>query len=216
MNAIATKPKLSIEETVSIETFVVLVKSGIELWSRAGEMLVALVETNPNVYSEIISRNSFITFDMLLAFERMGRKQIYPPLLMDNSHGAKRLLELPYEMQERYAKEPIEIVAGDTPDAPTQKKYLKELSAYEAAVFFNGAGVRTLEQQREFVKEHKPKGRISKERMRIGDAGTFCLKLTPGGALVAEKVSDKTFVPTVQLFEKDGVQQCVVKLVRKP
>src|ERR1700742_3970979 len=66
------KPKLTVENEVSIETFVILVKSGIELWTRAGAILVSLVEKNPNIYSEVIQKNPDITFEMLLVFEKIG------------------------------------------------------------------------------------------------------------------------------------------------
>lgn len=203
---------LSVETNVSIETFVVLVRSGIELWSRAGEMLVKLVEENPNVYAEIIEKNQSITFEMLLAFERMGRKQIYPPLLMDTSPGAKKLLELPYEMQEKFCKEPVEVVISDNGDSPiVEKRYVKELTGYEARVVFSDERPRTVSEQVEFKKKHKPQGKP--KRTTIKTVGTFLLKLSPSGAVVIEKSTATVGLQSVKLFEKDGVKQCLIRLI---
>lgn len=203
---------LSVDMQVSVETFIVLVRSGIELWTRAGEMLVKLVDSNPNVYAEIIEKNQSITFEMLLAFERMGRRQIYPPLLMDTSPGAQRLLELPYDVQERFCKEPVEIVVGENGSVPVvEKRYIKELSKYEARLAFDERGARPIEEQREFKKKHQPQGR--KKRPAAPKATTYLLKLSPSGAIIAEKSSITVGAQPVKLFEKDGVKQCVIQLL---
>jgi len=202
-------------QTTSVETFVTLVQCGMEMWMRAGEMLVKLVSENPNIYSEIIVRNPSITFEMLLAFEKMGRKQIYPPLLMDTSFGAKKLLDLPYDVQERFSKEPIELfLPANNGSVTTEKKYLKELNRYEADVVFSDTGVRTVEAQRDYMAEHAKRGRKRKiveptEKL----IGTFVLKISPSGAVTVEKTSAKPSSPKLMLFLKDGVKQCVVQIV---
>lgn len=207
------KPALTSEQTVSIETFVVLVKSGIELWTKAGEMLVKLVEQNPNIYSEIIAKSPTITFEMLLAFERMGRKQIYPPLLMDNSPAAKMLLELPYDMQERFSKEQVELVVSE--DGDTEKRYLKELNAFEAKQMFDSDGIRPVEKQKEYLKTHFRAGRKKATQNRAKCLGIFSIKISPSGAVVVERASTNTTAQSVYLFEKDGTQQGVIMLYKR-
>lgn len=203
----------TLQKTASIPQFVELVNSGIELWSQAGGMLVHLVADNPNIYSEIISKHPHITFEMLLAFERMGRRQLYPALLMDSSPAAKRLLQLPYEAQEKFCKEPVEVVTEDGGHGlKTVKKYLKELSTNEANQVFDVASVRDIEGQRLYIKSHKPIGRPVK-RVEPKSLGVFLLKLSPSGALVAEKASQETQATVVKLFAKNGTKQCLINVV---
>lgn len=205
------KPNTSIP-AISVENFVILVKDGINAWSQAGEILVKLVEENPNVYTEIIRKTPTITFEMLLAFERMGRKQIYPPLLMDSSPGAKRLLELPYDVQERCCKDPVEVVIDASNGVPvTAKKYIKELSEYESRVLFSSSAVRTIGEQAEFVKTHNKQGRKPHVK-RAKVIGTYVLKVSPSGALVAEKTTEKALAAKIYLHVKDGVKQVVVNI----
>lgn len=204
--------KLEVGPKATIEKFVGLVQTGVLAWSQAGEMLVNLVNDNPNVYSEIIKSNPNITFEMLLVFEKIGRRQIYPPLLMDNSPAARLLMGMPYEMQEKFSREPVEIVVELNGEVKLEKRYIKELSHYEAQQVFTECGVRPLEMQKEFIKTHGKRGR-PKRKLDKG-LGSFIIKLSPSGSPVIEKCADKILATQVRMFEKDGVQQCVVKLVR--
>lgn len=206
------RPKLSVENEVSIETFVILVKSGIELWTRAGAILVALVEKNPNIYSEVIQKNPDITFEMLLVFEKIGRKQIYPALLMDNSPAAKRAMELPYEEQERLCKEQIEVLLPmRNGHDETTKKYLKELSIYESKMVIDRDGVRPIAKQKEFMATHGKQGRKKMEN-EPKFIGSYILKLSPGGALIAEKTSKRELATKIKFHEIDGTMQAAVNI----
>lgn len=214
MNPIVKKEsiKLSIEDNVSIETFVVFVKSGIELWTKAGEVLVKLVESNPNVYSQIMASNPAITFEMLMSFERMGRRQIYPPLLMDNSPAAKVLMSLSYELQEKYCNAQLEVLTNWQNGQPIiQKKYLKEMNAKEARLVFDGDGARDIEKQKSILTQPKV-GRKPYGQNKKFSLGTFLVKTSPSGNVVLEKTDSNVFSQPVQLHVKDGIHQGVIEL----
>lgn len=93
-----------------IEVFAKLVREGIDAWTKAGELLVACLDKDREFLAKVRKAHPEISYQMLLVFERIGRRQIYAPLLADNSLGAKALLETPYEVQERYSREPIPVV----------------------------------------------------------------------------------------------------------
>jgi len=151
---------------------------------------------------------------MLLAFEKMGRRQIYPALLMDTSPGAKRLLELPYECQEKFSKEPVEVVIdASNGEIKTEKKYVKELSAYESNMVFDREGVRPKEAQAEYAKTHSKPGRKSIRVKEADTIGTFVLKLSPSGQLVAEKSNSKvSWSQTITLHKTNGIKQAFVRI----
>lgn len=201
-----------------IEKFVSLVQAGIELWSSAGQLLVEMVNNDPNVYSEIMKRATFITFEMLLAFEKMGRKQIYPPLLMDNSPGAKRLLELPYDIQERFCKEPLDVVVEvmESGEVKKQHKYVKELSEFESRMVFNGDSVRSIPDQADFKKTHSPRGRqpYTKKEDKENFIGNYSIKVSPSGAVVLEKSKSKLASKSLFLRELEGSKQITISLFK--
>lgn len=197
---------------VLIDEFLGLVKGGMELWADAGAILVELVEKNPMVYSEIISANPSITFEMLVAFERMGRHQIYPPLLMDGSLGAKRLIDMPYETQEKFCKEPMAVVIdASNGDPVVSMKHVKELNAYETKMVFDTDKIRTVPEQAEFAKTHNRQGRKPRQK-NSKIIGTFTIKMSPSGGMVIEKSDSKTMCPKLVLYEKGGIKQCAVNI----
>lgn len=141
----------------TIDKFLLLVQRGIDAWREAGAMLAAMVDSNPNTYRDIMSKNPAVSVDMLLAFEKIGRKKIYPQLLLDNSPGAKRLLALPYELQEKYCTSRVPVLTGWVRGKPhVEEKSVQSLSGAEVErVFFNG-GIRAVEEQKALLPEPQP------------------------------------------------------------
>lgn len=209
---------MEVQQSVpSIETFVSLVRSGVELWIKAGETLVQMVDKDPSIYARIISQNSFITFEMLLAFEKIGRHQIYPPLLLDSSKGAKALLGMPYLLQEKYSKEQIEVAALNGGGEPhVERKYFKELDADEIKIVFSDEAVRTVDQQREVLRKTPPKTkRYYRKREKLIKRGTFRVKVTPHGNVVLEPCEEKVVAQTLYVKAGDGFSTCVVEIFEK-
>lgn len=135
-----------------ITAFTDLVNAGIAAWKRAGELLVSMVEKDPLTFKKIRRQCPTISSDILLAFERVGRRLIFPKLLLDSSPGSKRLLSMPYEMQERFSSEKVQILVKWHPEKPQfTEKHIQELSAPEVEQVIGVDDVRTLEQQHMFV-----------------------------------------------------------------
>lgn len=143
------------------QQFAAFVQAGVDAWTKAGELLVEMVEANPSAYAEIIKECPNISVDVLLAFERIGRKKVYPHLMIDTSPGARRLLALPYDLQEKYHKATIEVCCGEKEGVPlSTKKSISALSSHEAAMVIGPNGIRTVEEQASFGTAKKSKVRV--------------------------------------------------------
>src|SRR5579862_1583816 len=86
------------------------IQEGVESWVKAGKMLVQMVDANPNAYTIIQQECPHLSPNVLLAFEKIGRLEVCPWLLLDNSDGAKRLLQLPYKLQNEFYKKKVEVL----------------------------------------------------------------------------------------------------------
>lgn len=137
--------------TSEVREFVHLVNTGIESWVKAGELLVKMVEADAGVRSRILKACPSISMQTLMAFERMGRRQVYPYLLLETCVASKKLLELPVELQEKYIKEPVEVLC-DWRNGPVVRRInLRSLTRAEAERVFCQTGVRPIEEQRKML-----------------------------------------------------------------
>ncbi len=135
------------KDTSEIGQFVALVQQGIDAWNAAGKKLVVMLGKDPQLFDKIRKVHPEISIDMLAVFERIGRKQIYAPLLANNCAAARRLLDMPYEQQERYCTEPIEVIVRESGKSKIVKKRLHELSRAEINQVFDFDSVRSIAQQ---------------------------------------------------------------------
>lgn len=158
MKTISSKPKTSIEEFVS------LVSRGIDAWQAAGEKLVEAMDSDPGFLDKVRAAHPEISVEMLSIFERIGRKQVHAPLLADASVGARQLLELPYEIQVKYAAGSVDVIT-DFKSGKVEKRRISELNRSEAKQVFVDGGVLTPKQQ---LAEHADKSSSS----RMGGAST--------------------------------------------
>lgn len=132
-----------------IDKFVKLVRQGIDAWRTAGEVLVKLAATTPDIIKRITERQPHISQSTLDTFLRIGRNEIWPPLLCDSSYGAKRLLECNYDLQKEYSQKPIKVaVSWRNGEVKSVEKKVSDLSRSEAAIVFDQrGGINNLEQQ---------------------------------------------------------------------
>lgn len=132
-----------------IDRFSDLIRKGIDNWRTAGSLLVEMARTTTDLFKKIQDRNPNISLSTLETFMRIGRKEIWPPLLVDSSYGARRLMECNYDIQKKYSEEPIEVAIEWRGDKIRSiKKKISELSRSEIAIVFDGqGGMNNLEQQ---------------------------------------------------------------------
>lgn len=140
-----------------ISQFAQLLKDGIEAWVKAGEILVQFIDEDGGEVREIMETHPWITCDVLNKFERIGRKQLMPGLLIADTPGERRMIGLPYSQQEKYSIEPVELLVMVNGKPGTLNVPVKNLTAAQAAQVFSGQGVRTTAQQRAYMLDKETK-----------------------------------------------------------
>lgn len=151
-----TEPPLEIVKD-PMDDFLRLIKAGIDCWRQAGEILCKLVEADPQIFGKITRRVPWLTHDILLAFQRIGQRQLCPYLLLDGSAASKRLSFLPYEKQvEVYNKKSVQL-AYETLDGSFEVRDLDWhfLTRSEAELVFDEKGLRSFDDQVAMLKRSK-------------------------------------------------------------
>lgn len=134
-----------------IQSFLELFKQGYDAWVKAGELLVKMIDQNPSVIDDIIDRYPDMNAGILRQFEKMGRKQLHPLLLIESTPGETRLARLPYSEQLKYLEKPVEIVV-ETDDGPDLMQIqTKHLTRAQAEQVFAKDHVRTAAEQRAWI-----------------------------------------------------------------
>lgn len=140
-----------------IQQFADLVQRGVDAWVDAGKILCEMVAEDSEVREKICDRVSWMTMDVLDGFERIGRKDVYPFLLLQQSPGAHRLIKLDYETQKRFYDAEIPVAILRRGEIITESKRLNQLSWKEADTAISDTGIRPIAEQRKLL---QPKIRI--------------------------------------------------------
>jgi hypothetical protein len=196
-----------VKKPAQITRFVQLVQAGIQSWEKAGKILVQELEKDPNFKQAVKDASPEISSDLLDTFERIGRKQIYAPLLADSSPASRALLELPYEMQERYFNEPIPVLVGLSKGKQTvQNKKLGDLSRAEVRQVFSKGCIRTPEEQTwTFPEPKKPVKAATQILEKPVQVGYFKLDCDGKGNVTVTPTTHDPRAQYVRIIPKGGV-----------
>ena len=157
----------------NIEKFSILVNTGIQFWIEAGKLLVAMIDDNPETKSLILESNPTLSMDSLVAFEKIGRRQVTPYMLLETCVASKRLITMPIEVQEQCLKEPVEVVTAIKKNGHVSRKIgMRSLTQVESDLVFSEEGkVRTVDEQIAHLNTPQPKEvgeeEITRPRMRL-------------------------------------------------
>lgn len=138
-----------------IQEFCVLVNKGIEAWVDAGKLLVKIVEADPEAFEKIYAGNPHLTTEILLSFERMGRGEIYPYLLVDGSPGARKLVGLPYASQVKLYNGTVEVVSKNADGFLTRRVKVRDLNSVQASRVFDSNRIRSPSEQQKMLSLHR-------------------------------------------------------------
>jgi hypothetical protein len=138
-----------------VKQFCELVNKGIEAWTEAGQVLCNITRDNPGAYTDILSDNPHLTRDVLESFERIGRREIYPYLLVDGSPGCRRLAALPYDSQVKLFNSRVAVAVKTRGGIEERRKRVCELSNPEAALVFDATHLRSFHEQAKILRESK-------------------------------------------------------------
>jgi hypothetical protein len=150
-------------------------KESVEALTQVGERWVKIIDSTPNVYEIIQKELPEIPISALQTIELIGRRKLHPRLLMDNSWGAKKLAELPYDRQEEYIEKPVPVVIHRGETMVTEFKRVNQLTRNEADRVFNSKRLREPREQIEMIVNHATAAeKVKKLRYHIdGDAIEF-------------------------------------------
>ena len=143
-----------------IGQFADLVRAGLESWIRAGRLLCQIKADDPGAIAAILEANPELTPEILASFERIGRREVHPALVLDGSPGAKRLAALPYDEQARLHRAEVLVVVRSASGPVTRHKRVCDLTKSEALRVIGEQGIRTEAEQRRLL------------RPRRGESGT--------------------------------------------
>src|SRR5262245_49511922 len=97
-------------KTDAIDGIIFLIEDGIKAWELAGQTLTAIRAKEPQAYRIIMERRPWMTPQMLHTLERIGKKEVYPYVLLEPSHHAQWLLGYSYAEQERACTKGVEVL----------------------------------------------------------------------------------------------------------
>jgi hypothetical protein len=150
-------------QQAKINEFLRLFKEGGDIYVRAGELLVEMVEEDPYIYDYIISQCPTLNAAVLGRLEQMGRKTLHPQLLFTNSPGFSKLLKLPYSMQERYVTEPVPMIVHTEAGTDVLLVKAKDMTKEQAAQVFAPGRVRTEGEQKAWLVQQRSEKAIRNE-----------------------------------------------------
>jgi hypothetical protein len=143
-----------------ISDFLVTLDLGLQWIGDAGKKLAAMVDTNPDAFDDILeaSTSPWLTKDVLVTIEAIGRGMIAPELLMLPMHVLNRLAVLPTSEQIK-AMQGVEVAVpprnGKGKWHGTHKPACK-LTPREAQRAIGPDGIRSLEEQTGLLARHRP------------------------------------------------------------
>lgn len=144
-----------ISHEAKVKEIIDLYREGVEAWTKAGEILVELVDEDPQTYDYIIQQEPRINTGVLSKLEQIGRKTLHPQLLMTSSPGYHKLKRLPFSLQERYTKERIPLLVHTESGTDVMLVDAKDMTKEQAAQVFDRDRVRTQSEQKAWLMQHE-------------------------------------------------------------
>jgi hypothetical protein len=137
-----------------------LITRGIECWSKAGEIVVKLIDDHRMTIQEIAGNSEFLTEDIVARFEQLGRKQILPQLLVADYPAAKHVIKLPYSEQSRAVDDGVELLVMGDEGHSTLKVAIANLTPLQCKQVFAKDAIRSLPAQRAYIESQKTDNEI--------------------------------------------------------
>lgn len=145
------------QKSDKIKQFATLVRQGVDAWIKAGEILVELVNDDPQVFDKIISDNPHLNAGVLGRFELMGRKALHPQLLLHDSPGYQKLAQMPFSVQERYLDTPIPLLVETPSGTDTLQVSARNCTPSQARQLFASDRIRTEGEQKAWLVAQRAK-----------------------------------------------------------
>ncbi len=170
------KPADNASDAEVIKSLGGLISRGQACFVLAGELLVRLVDKDPNAYEKILKAHPQYDARFLILLEEIGRGHLHPECLMiGDVQIAAKVERLSYEEQKRVFETPIPVVKKTEGGFKTELKRLKEMNRSEVYSAIGESGVLTVEQQIEQAKASMAQQKVLKQARYVieGDAIHF-------------------------------------------
>ena len=140
-----------------------LIQDGIDAWRLAGEIVVKLLDSDGLSIHDIVAQsdNEFVTPNLIAQFERIGRNQVLPKLLVLDFPAAKKLQRMPISEQSRLVEGKVEFLLLRDGKADTLNVSVRDLTKDQCKQVFSGDEVRTLSAQRAYLEDCITKTQIN-------------------------------------------------------
>jgi len=137
----------------SIATLTNSLQAGIDAWERAGEEVVRLVDDHGMSLEDICAaaNSDIVTVSVLAQFERIGRKQVMPRLLVAEYPAANSLQKLPMSEQQRLLNGSVELVTMKAGKTDVLSVAVQDLTRQQCRQVFDRNSVRSLGAQRAWL-----------------------------------------------------------------
>lgn len=147
-------------KTELVTEFVSLIANGIECWTKAGEIVVRLVDDCDMTIEDIAGQSDYLTEDIVSKFEQLGRKQLVPDLLVLDYPAVRHITKLPYSEQKRVVNGTVEVLVTSTKGLDTLRIAPENLTPQQCRQVFDGNTVRSIPAQRAWLESRKQEERI--------------------------------------------------------
>jgi hypothetical protein len=141
----------SLQKNNNIDSFVALFQKGYDAWIDAGKIVSSAIEEDPDFAEKVHAKHPEISCDTVYAFDRLGRKELHPKLLISDSPGAKKLRRMPYSIQEKYSNNPVPLLIKTEKGWETLPASAFNLTPEQANQAFDSDGVRPEAAQRAWL-----------------------------------------------------------------
>lgn len=148
---------IQISKTNDIDRFFELIQRGVDAWIEAGQIVAENIDKDPDWADTVNTAHPEIGVEMIYAFERIGRKQLHPKLMLSDGPGVRKLRRLSYHQQEKFLNEPLPMLINNEGSWESLSVDIHNLTKAQADQVFDGDCVRTLQQQRAWIEDHKAK-----------------------------------------------------------
>ena len=128
---------------------------GINSWTKAGEIVVKLVDEQGMSLEDIVQQanSELLNVNLLSQFERIGRKQVMPRLLVSNYPAAVHLQRLPLSEQKRLMDGSVELVVNHGGKFDLLQVNVRHLTKHQCKQVFDLQDVRSAGAQRAWLEE---------------------------------------------------------------
>lgn len=143
-----------------ISRFISLFQQGYEAWVEAGKVVASEIDKDPEFPDRVHEHHPEVGVDTVLAFDRLGRRELHPKLLISDSPGAKKLRRMPYSIQEKHVSEPLPLLIRNENKWETLSVNVFNLTSDQANQIFDGDSIRTPSAQRAWLEDRSARSII--------------------------------------------------------